>query len=186
LTALCSVAIAQEEQVAAEARKIAWLLVMPAIVIAGGALQGVLAVLFPRWTTATRLAISTRRGLCIGWGAAIGVFALIVLVIGSALQGVVAFLAGVVVLLALLLSVAGYVGVAAAMGEQLMEAGGYLADRTPLQTLVGGVTLCLACLTPVLGQILFLLLLLASAGAAVVGLCLRSTAAEQEKGTGTI
>jgi hypothetical protein len=180
LTALvCSAAIAQEDNAGADARNVVWLLVLPAILLAGGALQAVVAVLFPRWTRAARLAISTRRGLCLGWGAAIAVFAFVVLLIGSALQGVVAFLAAVIVLLTLLLCVAGYVGIAAAMGEHLAEGSSYAGDRTPLQALAGGVTLCFACLTPILGQILFLLLLMASVGAAVVGLCLRSSVAEQ-------
>lgn len=180
LTSLaCSAAIAQEGDAGAEARNVVWLLVLPAILLAGGALQAVVAVLFPRWTRAARLAVSTRRGLCLGWGAAIAVFAFVVLLIGSALQGVAAFLAVVIVLLALLLSVAGYVGIAAAMGEHLAEGTSYVGDRTPLQALAGGVTLCFACLTPILGQILFLLLLMASVGAAVVGLCLRSSVAEQ-------
>jgi len=169
----CGPALAQDAQQGGEAERLVWLLLLPAIVVSGGLFQAVLSVLFPRWTAATRTAISTRRGLCLGWGAAIAALVFIILVIGSAVQGVAAFLSGVLVLLALLLSMAGYVGVAAAMGECLLGSTGATNDRTPLQTLVGGLTLCCACLTPVLGQILALLLLLASLGAAVVGLCLR-------------
>lgn len=175
----CGPALAQDAQQAGEAQRLVWLLLLPAIAVSGGLLQAVVSVLFPRWTEATRTAISTRRGLCLGWGAAIAALAFIILAIGSAVQGGAAFIAGVLVLLALLLSVAGYVGIAAAMGEALLGSTGANDDRTPLQTLVGGLTLCFACLTPVLGQILAFLLLLASLGAAVVGLCLRPEVPEE-------
>ncbi len=175
----CGSALAQGTQPGGEAQSLVWLLLLPAVVVSGGLLQAVVSVLFPRWTEATRTAVSTRRGLCLGWGAAIAALAFIILVIGSAVPGVVAFIAGVLVLLALLLSVAGYVGIAAAMGECLLGSTGATNDRTPLQTLVGGLTLCFACLTPVLGQILALLLLLASLGAAVVGLFTRPEVPEE-------
>lgn len=169
----CGPALAQDAQQGGEAERLVWLLLLPATLVSGGLLQAVVSVLFPRWTEATRTAISTRRGLCLGWGAAIAALAFLILVIGSAVPGVVTFIAGVLVLLALLLSIAGYVGVAAAMGECLLGGTGAASDRTPLQTLAGGLTLCFACLTPVLGQILALLLLPASLGAAVVGLSTR-------------
>jgi hypothetical protein len=175
----CSGALAQDVHGNGDEQKAVWLIVLPVLLLAGGAFQAVVAVLFPRWTEATRAAVSTRRGLCLGWGAAIAVLASIVLVAGSAVQGVVAFLAGVIALLVLLLSVAGYVGLAAAMGECVLPDSGPAGDRTPLQTLVGGVVLCFACLTPILGQILWLLLLPASLGAAVVALCRRPDLPEE-------
>lgn len=172
-------ALAQDAEAGGEAEKLAWVILLPAFLLAGAAFQGAVAVLFPRWTELTRSAISASRGICLGWGAAIAVLAMILLLIGSAVQGVVAFIAAVIVLLVLLLSLAGYVGIAAAMGERLLQSDMVTDHRTPLQAVVGGMTLCLACLTPIVGQVLALLLLFGSLGAAVVGLCRRSDLPEE-------
>jgi hypothetical protein len=152
------------------ARQIAGLLLFPALAIAGGALQPVLAVLFPRWTVSTRTAIEERRGLCLLWGFLISLFVFIVLALCSGRAAWLASIAALFLLVAGLMSAAGYVGVAAAFGSRLVRPDLAGEDRTPLQALAGGLVLCFACLVPILGQVLALALIFASTGAAAVAL----------------
>ena len=152
------------------------LLMLPALALASGALQAVLAVLFPRWTAATRAAVEERRGLCLLWGFLIALSALIVTLLLSAIAEPLGVLGLVLVLAALLMSLAGYVGLAAALGARLIRADLAGEDNGPLQALAGGLTLCSACLVPIIGQALALALLFASMGAAAVALFRRPEA----------
>ncbi|MBM3500218.1 MAG: hypothetical protein FJX74_16295 [Armatimonadetes bacterium] len=151
-------------------RQLVGLLILPALAAASGALQGVLAVAFPRWTAATRRAVEERRGLCLLWGFLILLFVLIVTLILSAVAEPLAGVGALLLLLALLLSLAGYIGLAAAVGASLVPGSLDGADHTPRQALTGGLTLCFACLVPVIGQVLGLALLFASIGATAVAL----------------
>jgi len=150
------------------------MLALAALALAGGAFQPVLAVLFPRWTTATRAAVEQRRGLCLLWGFVILLWIFVLVVLTNVIAKWLGAIALVFLLLAGLMSVAGYVGVAAAFGSCLIPADVTREDRTPLQALVGGLILCVSCLVPILGQVLALWLCLGSIGAAAVALLRRS------------
>jgi hypothetical protein len=152
------------------ARQVAGLLLLPALALAGGALQPVLAVLFPRWTASTRDAVEERRGLCLLWGFLIALVVFIVLVLCSGRATWLASIAALLLLVAGLTSLAGYVGVAAAFGSRLVRPDLTGEDRTPLQALAGGLVLCFSCLVPVVGQVLALALVFASIGAGAVAL----------------
>ena len=142
------------------------LLLLPAVLLAIGPLQAILAMLFPRWTAAMREAVETRRGLCLGWGLAIAVLAFLILWVGAAAEGPIAVLAGVIDLFVILVGAFGFVGVATAAGARLLPSGSSAEDRAPLQALIGGSLLSFAMLAPLLGQLLALLALLAALGAA--------------------
>jgi MFS family permease len=142
------------------------LILAPVLLAAYGALQGLIAMLFPRWTRITRESIEQRRWLCVGWGAAIAVLAMLVLLAGGAAKGALAAVAAVIVLLVALVGACGFAGVAAAAGARLLPDSLPTEDRTPLQSLVGGLVVAFSCLTPVLGQLLGLLVCLAALGAA--------------------
>jgi hypothetical protein len=146
------------------------LLMLLPLVLASGALQAVIAVLFPRWAAATRAAIEERRGVCLLWGFLILLFVVLVTLLLSAIAEALGGLGAVLLFLALLLSLAGYVGPAAALGGRLVRSDLGDDDRTPLQALVGGLTLCSASLVPIVGQALGLALLFASIGAAAVAI----------------
>jgi MFS family permease len=151
-------------------QQVAGLLFVALLALAGGALQPVLAVLFPRWTTATRSAAEGRRGLCLLWGFLISLFVFIVLALCSGRATWLAMIAALLLLFVDLMGVAGYVGIAASFGACLVRPGLGSEDRTPLQALAGGLTLCFASLVPILGQILGLALLFASVGAAALAM----------------
>jgi hypothetical protein len=142
------------------------LILLPAALLGWGALQAVVAILFPRWTGLTRESLETRRGWCLGWGAAIAVLALLVLVAGAAAKGPLGALAAIIALVVTLAGAFGFAGAAEAVGARLLPAAGPLEDRTALQALVGGGVLSFAFLAPILGQLLGLLVFLAALGAA--------------------
>jgi hypothetical protein len=154
-------------------RQIATVLLIPAWVLAAGALQAVLAMLFPRWTAATCAAVEERRGLCLLWGLLISLLVFAILAVSGAIGKWLGAVAAILLLTTGLMSVAGYVGVAAAFGARLLPSDPLRDDRTPLQALAGGLTLCLSCLVPILGQMLGLLLFIAGVGAAAVVLVRR-------------
>ena len=143
-----------------------WLLGCLLVPLAWGAFQALVVILFPRWTAAAREAVEERRWACIGWGAAIALLTLLVVLAGTAAKGPLAGLAGFVLMLVALAGVLGFVGVAAAVGARLVPSGSPVEERTPWQALVGGLTLGFACLTPILGQVLALAVSLAGLGAA--------------------
>ncbi|MGQ9730908.1 MAG: hypothetical protein ACUVX8_06480 [Candidatus Zipacnadales bacterium] len=150
-------------------RQVGSLLFIPTLLLAAGMFQGVLAALLPRWTVATQTAVEERRGLCLLWGFSISLF---VLLITLALSAVAQPLGAVGLFFALvvgLMSVAGYVGIAAALGTKLLSYSNGV-ERLPLQALVGGIVLCYSCLVPVIGQILAALVLCTAIGAAAVAL----------------
>ena len=150
--------------------QVAGLLLLPVLALAGGALQGVLAVLFPRWTKTTRAAVEQRRGLCLLWGFLISFFVFVLLVLSAAIAKWLGVTAALLLLFVGLMAVAGYVGVTASFGACLVRPGLGSDDRTPLQALAGGLTLCFSCLVPIIGQMLGLALLFASVGAAAIGM----------------
>jgi hypothetical protein len=172
LAAAASAAVAQGAKSSTQ-QAVSYLL-LPAMLVGWGAFQAVVAMLLPRWTAATRDAVETRRGWCLGWGAAMGLLALVAALIGGALrrteggalEGVAAGLAAVILLLVVLASALGFAGVAAAAGRRLVPIAATDDERAPSQAFAGGLTVSLACLVPVLGQILGLLVFLASLGAA--------------------
>lgn len=154
-------------QVAARPQRQAGSLILFVAALLGwGALQGVVAIIFPRWTAATREAVEMRRGWCLGWGAAIAVLAFLVLLGGTAAQGPLGVLAAIIALVVMLAGGFGFAGAAAAVGARLLPSGSPVEDRTPLQALVGGGVLSFSFLAPILGQLLGLLVFLAALGAA--------------------
>jgi len=149
---------------------VAGLLLLPVLALASGALQPVLVLLFPRWTAATRAAVEQRRGLCLLWGFLISLLVFILVALSGEVARWLAGIAALLLLLVGLMSVAGYMGIAASFGACLVRPGLGKEDRTPLQALVGGLTLCFASLVPILGQMLGLALLFSSIGAAALAL----------------
>jgi len=168
--ALAAVALAVTPalaQAAARPQRQAWSVVLlPVALLGWGALQGVVAIIFPRWTAATRESLETRRGWCLGWGAAIAVLAFLILLGGAAVQGPLGALAAVIGLVVMLAGAFGFAGAAVAVGARLLPTGSPVEDRGPLQALVGGGVLSFSFLAPVLGQLLGLVVLLAALGAA--------------------
>jgi MFS family permease len=157
-------------------RQLASLLLLPVSVLALGALQAVLAALFPRWTAATVLAVQQRRGVCVLWGLLLFLFTAIVTVLLAAMSQTLGALGVLFLLVLLLMALAGSPGIAVAFGARLLPTEAAPEDRTTLQGLVGGLTLSFAAMAPVVGQLLALLLLLASSGATAVTLFARPPA----------
>ncbi|MBM3476130.1 MAG: hypothetical protein FJX75_22905 [Armatimonadetes bacterium] len=151
-------------------QQVAGLLFVAVLALASGALQPVLVALFPRWTAATRTAVEQRRGLCLLWGFLISLLVFLLLVLSSAVAKWLGAIAALLLLFVGLMAVAGYVGIAASFGACLVRPGLGSEDRTPLQALAGGLTLCFASLVPILGQMLGLALLFASVGAAALAM----------------
>ncbi len=147
-------------------RQAALLIWLPVALLGWSALQAMVAMLFPRWTAATRESLEMRRGWCLGWGAAIAVLALLILLAGGALKGPLAALAVIINLAVALTAGFGFVGAAATVGARLLPSAPPVEDRTPLQALVGGGVLAFSFLAPILGQLLGLLVFLAGLGAA--------------------
>jgi len=151
-------------------RQAVGLLFLPALAIGSGALMAVLALLLPRWTEAARAAVEDRRGLCLLWGFLILLFVLIVTMVLSAVAQPLAGIGVLLLSVALLMSLAGYVGLAASVGAAVLSSDLDDEGAGPRQALTGGLTLCFACLVPIVGQVLGLALLFASIGAAAVAL----------------
>ncbi len=152
------------------AQRLGSLLLLPVALVGWGAFQAAVSLLFPRWTATVCEAVETRRGACLGWGAALTVLSLLVLLGGSAIKGLLGLLAVIIVVVVLLAAALGWVGTAAAAGAMLLPSDAHGEDRTPLQALLGGLTLTFASAVPVLGWLLGLLVFMTGLGAAAYAL----------------
>ena len=163
--------VAQPDGPAQAVQGIALILLVPVAILAKSAVQAVIAVLFPGWTARARSAAEEQRGLCLAWGALLCVLTFLVLLITGGVLNALAPLGLVFLLVVALLANWGFVGPASLMGERLLPG----TDRTPLQALTGALVLSFACLMPIIGWALLLLLLFASLGAGLMALSRRAT-----------
>ncbi len=132
-------------------------------------LQLVLAALVPAFTRRVRRAIATELAPSIGWG--VLVVALTALVAAVLNQGGAPgkLVAGCVLLAALLLAVAGGLGISLALGEWAFRRW-QLAPQGPVSVFCGGVIGSWAAAVPIIGWLAGILALFASLGAAVQAL----------------
>jgi hypothetical protein len=170
--ACLAAALAASPALAADrpAQQLGSLLLLPVALVAWGAFQAAIALLFPRWTVTVCEAVETRRGACLGWGAALTALLLLISVGGAAVKGPLTLVAAIIDVVVLLAAAFGWVGAAAAAGAMLLPSDAPGEDRTPLRALIGGLTLTFASAVPVLGWLLGLLVFMTGLGAAAYAL----------------